>query len=201
MINHDRLFKQLLRAFLEEFLELFFPEIHMEFDLGTRISLDKEIFTDRMNGGLHHVDLLFMLKSRTANQVLILHIEIQAENQGEFPQRMFNYNSRLHLEFDAPVHSIAVLSFASPRRLQPGLYKVESHGWEFHRFKYTVVQLNQMDWQDFSEIRSPIAAALMAKMRIARADRSRVKLKCLELLWTLNLNPAEQALIGEFVDT
>ena len=34
-------------------------------------------------------------------------------------------------------------------------------------FNYEIVQLNQLNWRDFSEQKNPIAAALMAKMEIA----------------------------------
>ena len=41
----------------------------------------------------------------------------------------------------------------------------------------------------------------MAKMRIAAADRPRVKLECLRLLATLKLDPARTQLISGFVDS
>ena len=49
--------------------------------------------------------------------------------------------------------------------------------------------------------RNPVASALMAKMKIAPADRPRVKLECLRLLATLRLDLAKMQLISGFVDT
>src|SRR5439155_932255 len=46
----------------------------------------------------------------------------------------------------------------------------------------------------------PVAAALMAKMRIAPEDRPRVKLECLRILATLRLDPARLTLVRTFVD-
>src|SRR5215470_18667801 len=67
-------------------------------------------------------------------------------------------------------------------------------------FRYDVVQLNRLNWWDFLNKPNPIAAALMAKMNIARSDRVRVKLECLRLLATLRLNRAKMKLTSGFVD-
>jgi hypothetical protein len=48
---------------------------------------------------------------------------------------------------------------------------------------------------------NPVAAALMARMRIAPVERPRVKAECLRLLATLRLDPARTRLIAGFVDT
>ncbi|ELS02181.1 hypothetical protein Xen7305DRAFT_00018940 [Xenococcus sp. PCC 7305] len=68
-------------------------------------------------------------------------------------------------------------------------------------FDYEIVQLNQFDWRDFVENRNPVAAALMSKMNIAQEDRLRVKLECLRLLVSLEIDPARMQLISGFVDT
>src|SRR5262249_421688 len=48
---------------------------------------------------------------------------------------------------------------------------------------------------------NPVAAALMAKMNIAPADRVRVKLECLRLLVKLKLDRARMKLISGFGDS
>jgi predicted transposase YdaD len=75
--------------------------------------------------------------------------------------------------------------FKNPRPFRAGEYQ-------------DVIQLN---WRDFLQQENPIAAALMAKMRIDKRDRRRVKYECLRLLATLKLNPAKMRLIAGFVDT
>jgi len=47
---HDQLFKQLIHTFFEEFLQLFFPEIHHQIDFSTIKPLSKELFTDLIEG-------------------------------------------------------------------------------------------------------------------------------------------------------
>jgi Domain of unknown function (DUF4351) len=68
-------------------------------------------------------------------------------------------------------------------------------------FNFFSIQLNRLNWRDFLNQRNPVAAALMAKMKIDVADRPRVKVECLRLLATLRLDPARSQLISGFVDT
>lgn len=66
-----------------------------------------------------------------------------------------------------------------------------------------------MNWRDFLNNHNPIlkdtashiAAALMAKMKIAPLDRPQVKLECLRLLATLKLDSAKTKMISGFVDS
>ena len=68
-------------------------------------------------------------------------------------------------------------------------------------FNFAAIQLNQLDWRDYLDRSNPVAAALMAKMRIATKDRPKVKAECLRLLVTLKLDPAKSRLISKFVDS
>jgi hypothetical protein len=68
------------------------------------------------------------------------------------------------------------------------------------QFNYRVVQLNQLDWRAYLTSTNPLAAALMARMRIAPADRWRVKLACLRLLAGLRVQGQQQRLLSQFVD-
>lgn len=68
-------------------------------------------------------------------------------------------------------------------------------------FNYQVIQLNRLNWRDFLNQNNPVASALMAKMKIDKLDRPKVKAECLRLLVTLKLDPARMQLISGFVDT
>jgi hypothetical protein len=68
-------------------------------------------------------------------------------------------------------------------------------------FNYRVIQLNRLQWQDFMNLRNPVASALMSKMRMETQERPTVKLISLQLLASLGLNPAQVQLISGFIDT
>ena len=63
------------------------------------------------------------------------------------------------------------------------------------------IQINRLNWRDFLSSPNPVAAALMAKMKIQQEDRPKVKAECLRLLATLRLDPTRMQLISGFVDT
>ena len=55
-MGHDQLFKEFLRAFFRDFLELFCPDIAARLDFGTVRFLEKELFTDFPEGSLREAD-------------------------------------------------------------------------------------------------------------------------------------------------
>ncbi len=63
-MDHDRLFKLLLRTFFREFLFLFLPAIAESIDPASLEFLDKEVFTDLTAGERHEVDLLVKCRFR-----------------------------------------------------------------------------------------------------------------------------------------
>ncbi|OCR00127.1 flagellar assembly protein H [Oscillatoriales cyanobacterium USR001] len=201
MIDHDRLFKELLSTFFVEFLELFLPEVAAYLEADTLEFLDKEVFTDITEGDRYEADLIAKIKFRNQETFFLIHIESQAQYQANFSQRMFLYFSRLSEKYGLPVYPIAVFSFNSPRSQQPKIYQVSFPNKVVLQFDYDVIQLNRLNWRDFLHQQNPVASALMAKMNIRNQERVRVKLECLRLLATLRLNPAKMKLISGFIDT
>lgn len=200
-MDHDRLAKELLTTFFVEFLELFFPNLVQYLDRNSIEFLDKEVFTDVTEGERREVDLLAKARFRGQSLFFLIHVENQAQPQAEFARRMFSYFARLHEKYSLPVYPIALFSYNEPRRAEPDVYQVACSDLDVLTFRFRVVQLNRLDWRNFVERTNPIAAALMAQMRIEPADRPQVKLACLDLLGKLQLDPARRALISGFVDT
>ncbi|HBQ99129.1 MULTISPECIES: DUF4351 domain-containing protein [unclassified Roseofilum] len=201
MIDHDRLFKELLSTFFVEFLELFFPQVIDYIDTQSIILLDKEVFTDVTEGEKHESDLIAQVKFRGKPSYFLIHVEAQASSQKDFERRMFVYFSRLHEKFALPVYPIVIFSYNIPLKEAKNKYQVTFPDLKVLEFKYQVVQLNRLNWRDFLNQPNPIASALMAKMRIDPQDRPKVKAQCLRLLTTLKLDPARMQLISGFVDT
>jgi hypothetical protein len=61
--------------------------------------------------------------------------------------------------------------------------------------------INRLNWRTFLNNPNPIAAALMSKMNFTKEERAKVKLECLRMLVTLQVDPARMQLISGFVDT
>jgi len=201
MIDHDRLFKELLTTFFVEFLELFYPQVLAYLDRDSIEFLDKELFTDVSRGETHLVDVVVKARYRGSAACFLIHVENQAKAQTYFGRRMFGYCGRLMDTYDLDVYPIAIFSFDEPKRPEPDSYRMEFPDLTVIDFRFRVIQLNRLSWRDFVNRPNPVASALMAKMKIAKADRPKVKLECLRLLATLQLNPAKMRLISGFVDT
>jgi hypothetical protein len=199
--KHDRLFKELLSTFFLEFIELFFPEILEYLDQSFIKFVDKEVFTDVTAGETYEVDLLIESKFREQSYSFLIHIENQSYNQTDFNKRMFRYFARLHEKFDLPIYPIVIFSYERPIREASTNYVVDFPDRQVLQFNFATVQLNRLNWRDFLNNHNPIAAALMAKMKIAPLDRPQVKLECLRLLATLKLDSAKTKMISGFVDS
>ena len=201
MIDHDRLFKELISTFFLEFLELFLPEVVTYIEPGSITFLDKEIFTDVTAGNRYETDLLDQVQFRGEPSFLLIHVENQATSKAAFGKRMFRYFARLSEKHSYPVYPIVVFSYDKPKAPALSEFRVDFPDFSVLRFSYRVIQLNQLNWRDFLSQQNPVASALMAKMDIAPADRPKVKAECLRLLVTLKLDPARVQLISGFVDT
>jgi predicted transposase/invertase (TIGR01784 family) len=201
MIDHDQLFKELLSTFFIEFLELFFPQVAAAIDPDSVSFLPQEYFADLTAGETKIVDLLAQVKLAGQDVGFLVHLEAQATSRTEFSRRMFFYFSRLHQKYLQRIYPIVVFSFDEPYREEPQQYCVEFDDFKVMEFNFKAIQLNRLNWRDFLNQLNPVAAALMAKMRIDEGDRPRVKVECLRVLATLRLDPARTKLISGFVDT
>ncbi|MGL5793037.1 MAG: Rpn family recombination-promoting nuclease/putative transposase [Waterburya sp.] len=208
-INHDQLFKELLTTFFVEFLELFFPATLEYLDTDSIQFVDKELFTDVIQGEKNILDIVALAKFQEQDYSFLVHLENQASNAPEFNRRMFRYFCSLFLKYDRPIYPIVIFSYNSPKRLDKSNFVIDFPDKQVLDFDYEIIQLNRLDWRDFLKQKNPvlkdtashIAAALMAKMKIDKSDRPQVKAECLRLLVTLKLDRAKMQLISGFVDT
>ena len=201
MIDHDRLFKELITTFFWEFLELFLPEVLTYIERDTLTFLPQEIFTDVTSGNKREVDLLAQVKFQNQDTCFLIHLENQSTSETEFTRRMFHYFARLDEKYRLPIYPVVIFSFDEPKREENNEYLVLFPDREVLKFSFVGIQLNRLNWRDYLRNPSPIAAALMAKMQFSDPERPRVKLECLRMIATLKLDPARTQLISGFVDS
>lgn len=203
-IPHDRLFKELLGTFLYEFLQLFLPDLASRLDRNSLALADKELFPEGQ--AERRADLVARARVRDGDDekesFFLIHLEHEAQNREPklFPRRMLQYTLHLHDSTGWDVYPIAVLSYCKPKRKLTDRFRIRCAGFEALSFRYRVIQLNRMNWRDYSRTLNPVAAALMSRMGIERQDRPLVKLACLRLLGQLGLPPAQARLIGGFFE-
>lgn len=199
--NHDQNFKELISTFFLEFLELFVPELAEAVDPDSIRFLPQEYFADLVGGDEKIVDLLVEVKLAGEDTTFLFHIEAQSYRDSQIARRMFYYLARLHQNYVKNIYPIVIFSFDYPYRAESNLFEIEFPHLKVLEFRFQAIQLNQLNWRDYLDRHNPVAAALMAKMKVAKRDRPQVKAECLRLLVTLKLDPAKTRLISKFVDT
>jgi hypothetical protein len=191
MEDHDHVFKELLGEFFPEFIDLFFPQVSAYLDRQSIEFQPQEIFADLTEGDTYEADVVVKARFLNQDSFFIIHLEHQGVFRQNFDRRVFTYFAQLHRIHQLPVYPIVIFSHRSPRDDGDRTYKVEFPDWEVLRFNYRAIRLNHLNWQEYAQLRNPVASALMAKMKIKRQDRPRVKLECLKQMAQLRLNPAQ----------
>jgi Domain of unknown function (DUF4351)/Putative transposase, YhgA-like len=199
MIDHDAVFKQLLDEFFVEFLDLFCPDALALID-PTQISfLDKELFADLVDPDRREADIIARVGIAGREAFFIIHLEHQAQEDRALDRRMFRYFARLYERYDVPIYPIALCSYPAPRRAVADRHVVAIADLPVLHFQYRTVQLNRLDWRAYLRNDNPLAAALMARMRIATADQMQVKVACLSRILGMPLSPRRRRLLARFV--
>jgi Domain of unknown function (DUF4351)/Putative transposase, YhgA-like len=201
MIDHDSLFKKLIQNFFLEFIELFFPDISDVLDKDSIKFLPQELLTNARKGEKKIIDVLIQAKYKNETALFIIHIEHQSYIQKDFSERMFLYFADLFKIYGVPIIPIVIFSHDAPLTIQPCSFNISARGKSIMQFNYEVVQLNQLNWQDFVNKHNPVASALMSKMHMDVEERPMVKLISLQLLASLGLNPAQIEQLSVFIDT
>ncbi|NNU91658.1 Rpn family recombination-promoting nuclease/putative transposase [Anoxybacillus sp. CHMUD] len=199
-VDHDRLFKELIQAFFEEFILLFFPEMYEYIDFQHLSFLSGELFTDVTAGEKYRVDLLVETKLKGEDGLIIVHIENQSYVQPSFPERMFIYFSRLFEKYRTNVVPIAVFSYDTIRD-EPSSSTLQLPFGNILHFRFFTVELRKQNWRNYIRIDNPIAAALLSKMGYTESERIELKKQFLRMLVRLELDEAKQRLLIGFFET
>ena len=139
-IDHDRLFKDLISTFFEEFMLLFFPNIHESMDYKHTTFLSEELYRDILKGEKNRVDLLIETKLKGEDGLIIVHIEPQSYEQDDFNERMFIYFSRLYEKYRKRILPIAIFSYDKIKE-EPNQFIVEFPFHQVLNFEFLKVEL------------------------------------------------------------
>ncbi|MED0687948.1 transposase, partial [Anoxybacillus ayderensis] len=199
-VDHDRLFKELITTFFEEFLLLFFPHVHEHIDFQHVSFLSEELFTDVTAGEKYRVDLLVETKLKGEDSLIIVHIENQSYVQPSFPERMFIYFSRLFEKYRKRMLPIAVFSYDSLRH-EPSSFTLQFPFFDVLQFRFLTVELRKQNWRDYIRHDNPIAAALLSKMGYTESERVELKKQFLRMIVRMELDEAKQRLLIGFFET
>lgn len=160
--------------------------------------LDKELFTDLLQGARRTVDLVARVRTTSGDpELLLVHVEVEAAPRSEFPQRMYEYHSLLRLRHRLPVLPIAM--FLRPGGGQAGgSYEEYVFGLRTIRFEYHLFVLPEIARASLPD-NNPVTHALSPLVSGHPEDPVELTLQALSGIARTGQDPARQELLGSFL--
>ncbi len=197
MIEHDRLFKELITTFFVEFIDLFFPKTAVAIDPKTL-----EVLSQKSEGETEqHNTLLVKTRLRMRDVCFWISIEGEGDSEMAFNRRIFHKYAQLDAAYNLPIYPIILFPTDPQQRPEPNYYRVEFVDRKVLDFNFVTLQMSRLNWRDFLKRRNPVAAALMTVMNVKASDKPAVKAECLRLLATLKLDTTRLKVVSNFIDT
>lgn len=164
----DAAWKEVLKLYFKDFMELCWPEAYQEidWDLGYEL-LEQEflnIIKHRSNGtGI--TDKLIKVWRKNGNEIWVLiHIEVQAQYEGDFSERMFKYRYQIFDYYGKEIASLAILIDHS-KNWRPSRYEASLWGSSI-KMEYPILKI--LDFKDKKDMlmqsRNPFAIVILAQL-------------------------------------
>ena len=201
-MRHDALFKEVLRAFFREFMELFFPSVAARLDFDRVTFLDKETFTDLPLGDQREADLVVQVYTLDGTpEIILTHIEVEARRRTGFPLRLFEYYMMLRLRHRLPTYPIVIYLSSGAGGLTAERHEELVFDEQVALFTYRAVGLPDLLADDYQESQNPIGPALSALMKPSRLGRVVQKYRSLRAMARSRLDDARKALLTNVIET
>jgi len=183
--EYDSPWKEIIQLYFEDFMLFFFPQVHSQIDWSRGFEfLDQElqqVVRDAELGKRLVDKLVKIYRIGGEESWLLIHLEVQAQEKANFPERMFVYNYRIFDRYKRPVASLAVLADSSST-WRPSEFGYELFGCTVD-FKFPVVKL--LDYQqrksELEESRNPFATVVLAHLAALETSDNRVLRKAQKL--------------------
>ena len=208
-VNQDDLWKKVIADLFEDFLLFFLPEFHKEVDFSKSVDflqqeLFKEIIKDRKGRKMADQIAKVHLKNGKEQWVLV-HTEVQSEDDEDFPLRMFQYYYRIFDRYGKKIVAIAVFSNKSNK--SSNQYKDVYFGTELS-YTFNKYVIDNFDEKELKKSPKLFSKALLASIYMNRTKsndkmemRSIYKRALLRDVWSLqNATRTEISALLYFVD-
>lgn len=177
----DSLWKQILQLYFEDFMLFFFPQAHEQIDWTKQPEfLDKELeqVVRDTELGKHLADKLVKIYLKDGSETWVLiHVEIQSQEESNFGRRMYTYNYRIYDRYKRRVVSLAVLG-DERANWRPNQFGYELFGCSVS-FQFPVIKL--IDYQrrqsELEASRNPFATVVMAHLAALETRNDRLQRK------------------------
>jgi hypothetical protein len=208
-VDYDSPWKEALDRYFEQCLAFFFPRAYADIDWGRGFeTLDKELqpIIRQAEHGRRYVDKLVKVWLKSGEEKwLLVHVEVQAWKEGDFPRRMFVYNHRIFDRYNREVISLAILIDDDPD-WRPSRY--EYGRWGFRTsIEFPIVKLLDYasKYQDLESDPNPFAVVVLAQLkaldtRRSPADRRAWKMRLVKGLYGRGMDPEDVRHLFRFIN-
>jgi hypothetical protein len=188
---------------------VFFPQIHTEIDWNRGYDfLDQElsqVVRDAELGRRLADKLVKVWKLNGEETWVLIHIEIQSQEESQFGERMFVYYYRLRDKYNLPIASLAILGDERDT-WRPEPFQDELWGCEVS-FRFPIIKLLDYlpRWAELEASQNPFAMVVMAhlKTKETRTDavaRKEWKFKLTRLLYERGYERQDIINLFRFID-
>jgi len=207
--EYDSPWKEALEHYFAEFMAFFFPWAYEDiaWEAGYEF-LDKELQQVIREAELkqRRVDKLVKVRRKRGEEAWVLvHVEVQSQEEAKFAERMYVYNYRLYDRYHRLVASLAVLADDRPG------WRPDHFGYELWRtrvsLEFPTVKLlaYKERWEELEESDNPFATVVMAHLKAqeTRKDvegRRRWKLYLIRRLYERGYRREDVVELFRFID-
>jgi predicted transposase YdaD len=132
----------------------------------------QEIVRDSESGPMRVDRLVEMRRRDGGKELLLVHVEVQAQRDDDLPRRMFRYFCRIFDRFGQPPISLAVLADPNPR-WRPKAFTSSLAGCSLN-FQYVTCKLTDLELEPWIAAGNPVARIIEAH-RIAQGTGKDVR--------------------------
>jgi hypothetical protein len=207
--DFDSPWKDVLHRYFEEFIAFFLPEAHADIDWEKGYEfLDKEFqkIVRDAELGRRLLDKLVKVQRKDGREAWVLvHIEIQGQEDEDLAKRIYTYNYRIFDRYDRPVASLVVL--ADDRiDWRPHAFDYNLWGTEAG-LRFPAVKLKDLeaDWKALEQAPNPFSVIVMAHLKTTAtrndpASRLNWKLHLVKMLYERGFSRKDILELFRFID-
>jgi hypothetical protein len=205
--KYDQLFKDTLKTFFDELLQLVAPNIAAQLDVSKVEFIDKEHFTDMPKGKQRYMDIVAKVPTKqpkpgeTEAQLVLVHTEIEGNFGEAMDKRMSRYFFQLQHRHDLPVLPLVIFVNGGEPNITTRSHQDTVLGMDVCRFSYLSLGLSPSSAQDFLKKPGALAAALAVHMKQGSLSKAQLAAECMTKIAQAKLNDAKQLAAMNFVKT
>ena len=209
--NYDARHKETLRVSLEDFFDLFYPDLASRMRFHTARFMDKELialFGEQEDAvQLKVADALIMIEIVIDDDqdpdVIMIHWESQGQKQMNFPERMYHLSCGIYYQFRKVVFPIAMFTDSAKWDEQiSSTHHISLMNYKITDFSYQLIKLKSVKSSEFEKKApdNPLTWAYLPLTDYPTEERVAIKAKAYSGIATKSSSEKQKAVLLSLID-